>query len=204
MNNFGNILLFDIEEIILDEDIQLVSNLVSSQEINLIVIADWFDKEIFCQICNNVHTMNTCNGKIINKGNKSSFLVPNNLLSLNKILDNFDIEFAYRSVSGNFKIKNKDIGFNQGTYLRHYPNYGFIKKIHGKFSSEDKNNQFFKLNNLEFAILGMFYTTSSLQSKDSFGKLFIFGNSTCFENQNNNDCLSLIDMLGEFFRKYFV
>ena len=218
MNKYGTVLLFDIEELMIQEDIDILGDLLKHQQINLLVIADWFDPQLFANYCkktslalqclnmNSNNESNPQNKKSSSK--KNSFLIPNNLLSLNSLLSKFDIELAYQSVSSSFEFNNKTVHFDSGSYLIRYPQGGYVFSAHATPDIKSGGNEFFNFHSNKYALLGLFYTGFSGFQENLFdkkrsllGRIGIFGDSTCFESSSKGNCLDVVDLFVSFLRK---
>ena len=217
-------MLFDIEELITKQERDLLIEHVKHYNLNLLVISDWFTKKSFLKLCKNSASFKICQraqqsttndtkSTLINKQSITvklprynlkthSPLLPNNLFSINQVLREFDVEIAYASVSASFNFDKDSVIFDRGTFLSKYPKETLILQEPCKKDQVSDSGPFFNFRTNKFAVLGLIYPPTIFSNiLTNQGKIGFFGDSSCFENSSQGQCLGVLDLFVKFLRK---
>lgn len=223
--------MFDIEERLSREDVDALVHQIKHARLNLIVIADWFDLDLFLATCAESSSRELCErgrsqspksspspkkpGTTSQKTRKSrlkkqSPLIPNNLMSLNQVLAPFNMEIAYKSISASFEFSpNKQIHFDSGTFLTRIPKGTFCFSTQARVESPSPTKQFFSFRPHKFPVAALYsnVVNKHLLGSDSIfenreeGKIMFFGDSSCFEHNEQGNCLVVFDIFIHFIRE---
>jgi hypothetical protein len=216
----------------------LLKDQVKHHKLNLIVIADWFDLDNFLSICKNTPSHTSCsaaqkkskpeqldaqppnlknhpnpkekNKKQNYKIKKQSPLIPNNIYSINLLLESFSMQLAYQTISAKFSFDSTNsMQIFSGTFLSKIPRGMWTLPVNAQIDTPSTDNKFFSIRSRKYPILGLYSSDfqeessgeGSLFVNDDSGKVMVFGDSSCFETKIKGNCLNVLDLFVTFLRK---
>lgn len=177
-DKYGNLLIIDPEKEFKPEEIKYIQKLIFFKKLNLIVFFEWFDIRIF------------------KKMNKKSDLIPNNIFSLNRLLNLFGIKIGYESLTGSFSMFGQKVQYLSGSSINEFPagNILVLQDLKSEFEIIYSHKSVFETPPRKYGIFGLYqnFTTGR-----SIGKIALFGDSTCLELEQGS-CIHILDQILDF------
>lgn len=174
----AHLMIVDPERQFRAEEIRYVQKLVFFKQVNLILFVEWFDLLLFKMM------------------SPQPGLIPNNLLSINRMLKVFGIRVAYDSLGGSFQFLNRTIQYQSGTSVSEFPanNYLFFADLKREVDIIHNYKSLFAASASRYAVLGLF---ENFGVSRTVGKVALFGDSSCLETHEYN-CLPVLDAMLDF------
>ncbi|XP_049851003.1 membrane-bound transcription factor site-1 protease-like [Schistocerca gregaria] len=186
---YSTILIVDPEEEFFADEIEKLKIDLKQNGLSLALFADWYDENVMRE-------------KSYFDDNMKHWINPitagSNIPAINQLLLDFDIQLGNNVYIGHIKIASQMTYYASGTSIARFPKNGVLYF----FSLIDESKRYLHKKRVKATVpvLGLYSIPSSKDVNGGFGRIAIFGDSSCLVS-SFQDCLLLFSSILDFTSK---
>ncbi|XP_066916313.1 membrane-bound transcription factor site-1 protease-like [Clytia hemisphaerica] len=180
-SNYGVLILPDLEEEYFPDELLKLYNDVVKHKLSLIVLADWYNKEVMKKI--QFFDENTRKWWVPQTGGA-------NVPALNELLSKWGISLTSEVYRGDITLDGKKVLYSSGTSIGKFPSNGIIIEAEKLVDQAAEVLTGETDSKARVPVLGFYQP----QDEPHAGRIVVYGDSNCFDSaQNERDCFWLMD-----------
>eukprot|EP01122_Echinamoeba_exundans_P013063 TRINITY_DN5639_c0_g1_i1.p1 TRINITY_DN5639_c0_g1~~TRINITY_DN5639_c0_g1_i1.p1 ORF type:complete len:950 (+),score=78.82 TRINITY_DN5639_c0_g1_i1:46-2850(+) len=187
LREYSVLLVVDPEDEFFEQEVRALHAAVSSGDISLIVVADWYDTDLIKSL------------RFFDE-NTRQWWVPvtggSNVPALNDLLGPFGIQLSSRSLRGDFFLGQSLGHFASGTSIAQFPASGLV--FRAPLADESLRTGLQDSENRPY-ILGLFQVKAPTEIATG-GRVSVFGDSSCMDSSSRLDSKNCIWLLLDLLR----